>query len=243
MFARTTAWLRRLFSRSTTPTEGEIGATDKTRRELAERRERILYEAIELDDEIQRVFRRWKETDSDLLKKELLRTLTIKRAEYESLEARLSKIGEAELSMTRRSAFLQSFLDLPEVTEADLERLESLQGERQVRERRAVLYTDRVIGLTEMRPESSIKAQELEQRTVEKLEREAKAREEKEARQRLESEGEAPATARRSDAERLAEAERRLAEGAEVAIEEGLDAAEAEAPRRERPDRMMEEEV
>jgi hypothetical protein len=233
MFSRTAAWFRRLFGRSNEPTAKEVSATDKTRRELSGRRERLLYEAIELDDEIQRLYRKWKEADSDLLKNEMLRSLTIKRAEYESMEARLSKIGEAELGMTRRSAFMQSFLDLPEVTDKDLERLESLQSERQERERRAVLYTDKVIGLTEMRPESSIMAEELQQRTVEKLEAEDRARQQKEEMARRREE-------REREAERMRAAEQQLAhEAADDAHAESMvdehndDAARAVAPAEE----------
>jgi hypothetical protein len=161
------------------PKKREISKVDKNRQDLSSRRERLLYDAMELEEEIQRLFKKFKEEESELLKKELTRSLTIKRAEYESLESRLAKIGESELAMTRRSAFLQSFLDLPEITDDDLERLEELQDVRRDRERKAVLYTDKVIGLTDMKSETSERAEMLERETLDKLQAEDHARQRK----------------------------------------------------------------
>jgi hypothetical protein len=174
------SFLSRLFRREPrSPKKGEIKKVDKTRKDLSSRRERLLYEAMELDDELQRLYKKYQEEDSELLKKELMRSLTIKRADYESLEARLAKLGESELAMTRRSAFLQSFLDLPEITDKDLDRLEELQDVRKERERRSVLYTDKVIGLTDMQSETSEQAESLQQRALDALEAEDRARQRK----------------------------------------------------------------
>jgi len=164
-------WLTKFFGRRAVapPKAGELRQVERDRHVLGERREKLLYEALERDDEIQRLYKEYKATDRDLLKKELLRTLTIKKAEYESLMARLERLGEAAVANTRRSAFLQSFLDLPQVTEEDLTRLESLQNVRREQERRSAMFADRVIELTEMSPETSIEAQRLQQETLEAL--------------------------------------------------------------------------
>jgi len=180
------------------PGDKEIARVEKTRRELTDRREKLLYEAMELDEEIARLFEKYQETDKELLKRELRHALTVKRAAYKSIEARLGKIGESELSMTRRSAFLQSFLDLPEITDEDLHRLEELQSVRKEQERKGVLYTDKVIALTEMAPERSVEAERLEQETIDKLEAEARSR-----LRETEQKNAAEARSRREEMERL----------------------------------------
>jgi len=164
-------WWRR---RSDRPGKKELSGAAQSRAELEKRREKLLYEALEIDHEIQGLYRRYKESDNALLKQELTRTLTIKRAEYESLQSRLTRLGDAELSAARRSAFLQSFLDLPSITERDLDRLENLQSLRRDEERRAVLFTDRVIGLTDTVAERSERAEELERETIGLLEAQTK---------------------------------------------------------------------
>src|SRR5687768_8353762 len=77
-------WLRRLLGgkQTTPPTEREVKGIEKDRASLQEKRSRLLYEAMELDDQIQGLYTRFKKTENDVMKKELMRDLTIKRAEY-----------------------------------------------------------------------------------------------------------------------------------------------------------------
>jgi hypothetical protein len=164
-------WLTRLFSRggTATPSRKDIIEVQREGKSLERRREELLYKGVELEEQIKALFEDYKKCERDLLKKELLRSLTIKRAEYESIESRLARLGEAATANRRRSAFMESFMDLRQVTEEDLDQLEKLQRVRQEQERRVAIYHDRVIELTETRPETSEAIERLERETLEKL--------------------------------------------------------------------------
>lgn len=165
-------WLTRLFLRGGTanPSRKDIIDVQREGKSLERRREELLYKGVELEEQIKALYEDYKKCERDLLKKELLRSLTIKRAEYESIESRLARLGEAATANRRRSAFMESFMDLRQVTEEDLDQLENLQRVRQEQERRVAIYHDRVIELTETRPEASEAIERLERETLEKLE-------------------------------------------------------------------------
>jgi hypothetical protein len=224
-------FLKKLFgsSKAARPNKSEIKKVGETGKSLEKKREALYYEAVSLETEIKDLYEKYQNAESKIQKAEYTRSLTIKKAEFDSLSARLDRLGEAAVANTRRSAFMQSFLDLPEITEEDLDRLEELQEERQQQERRSAMYADRVIELTEMAPETSMEAQRLQKETLEELEAEAKEAEAKKA--AAEKKKELPAeTLEKIEGELKDSDEKKEAEPAEVKKE----ATSAEQPDEER---------